>query len=69
VAPVLAAATGVYLHGLAGDLACRALGPEAMIASDLLEKLPEAIRAVKEDTLPLLTPFPWYPAGETAASI
>ena len=69
VAPVLAATTGVYLHGLAGDLACRALGPEAMIASDLLEKLPEAIRAVKEDTLPLLTPFPWYPAGETAASI
>jgi hypothetical protein len=40
-----------------------------MIASDLREKLPEAIRAVKEDTLPLLTPFPWYPAGETAASI
>jgi NAD(P)H-hydrate epimerase len=45
--PARAATVGVYLHGLAGDLACQHLGPEAMIAGDLLEKLPEAIRAVK----------------------
>jgi NAD(P)H-hydrate epimerase len=45
--PARAAVAGVYLHGLAGDLACQHLGPEAMIAGDLLEKLPEAIRTVK----------------------
>lgn len=45
--PARAAVVAVYLHGLAGDLACQHLGPEAMIATDLLEKLPEAIRTVK----------------------
>lgn len=38
---------GVYLHGLAGDLAAEALTAEAMLAGDLLERLPEAIRWVK----------------------
>jgi NAD(P)H-hydrate epimerase len=38
---------GVYLHGLAGDLAAEALTAEAMLAGDLLERLPEAIRRVK----------------------
>jgi NAD(P)H-hydrate epimerase len=52
LAPAIAAMVGVYLHGLAGDLACRQLGPEAMIAGDLLEKLPEAIRAFKDGTVP-----------------
>jgi NAD(P)H-hydrate epimerase len=43
----LAAATGAYVHGLAGDLAAGRLGEEAMLAGDLLEFLPEAIRRVK----------------------
>ncbi len=47
ITPALASAAGVYLHGLAGDLACQQLGPEAMIASDLLEKLPDAIHGFK----------------------
>ncbi len=33
---------GVYLHGLAGDLAARDLSEEGLIASDLIEYLPKA---------------------------
>ena len=33
---------GVYLHGLAGDMAASELGQEALIASDLIEHLPVA---------------------------
>jgi NAD(P)H-hydrate epimerase len=58
LSPAMAAVVGVYLHGLAGDLACREFGPEAMIAGDLLEKLPEAIRALKDGTEPRRTPCP-----------
>jgi NAD(P)H-hydrate epimerase len=39
-----AAAGAVFLHGLAGDLAAARLGQEALVAGDLLEALPEAIR-------------------------
>jgi NAD(P)H-hydrate epimerase len=42
--PFAAAQLGVYLHGLAGDLARDALGEVGMIASDLLQYLPQAIR-------------------------
>ena len=68
LAPAIAAVVGVYLHGLAGDLACRELGPEAMIASDLLEKLPEAIRAFKDGTVPHRAPFLRHASWETGAS-
>jgi len=47
VTPGLAAKAGVYLHGLAGDLAAEAVGQEAMLASDLMAQIPEAIRRVK----------------------
>jgi NAD(P)H-hydrate epimerase len=47
VAPPLAARAGAYVHGLAGDIAADRLGPEAMLAGDLLECVPEAIRQVK----------------------
>ena len=46
-APGLAAHAGVYVHGLAGDLAAARLGQEAMLAGDLLDCLPQAIRQVK----------------------
>jgi hypothetical protein len=36
---------GVYLHGLAGDLARDDLGEESLIASDLLAYLPGAFQA------------------------
>lgn len=49
---VLTARAGAYLHGLAGDLAARDSGEEAMLASDLLAALPEAIRRVKDAESP-----------------
>jgi len=39
-----AAALGVHLHGLAGDLAAREIGRVPLIATDLIEFLPAAFR-------------------------
>ncbi len=43
IAPPDAATLGVYLHGLAGDLAAKVLGEGSLITSDLIGKIPEAI--------------------------
>jgi NAD(P)H-hydrate epimerase len=40
--PFEAAQLGVYVHGLAGELAAERLGEISMIASDLLDELPNA---------------------------
>lgn len=40
--PAQAAVLGVYLHGLAGDLAAHALSQEAMVAGDLIRYLSKA---------------------------
>jgi NAD(P)H-hydrate epimerase len=37
--PLEAALLGVYLHGLAGDIAANDLGYEALIASDIIANL------------------------------
>jgi ADP-dependent NAD(P)H-hydrate dehydratase len=42
--PFAAAQIGVYLHGLAGDLAQEQLGEVSLIASDLLDYLPAAFQ-------------------------
>lgn len=42
-----AAVLGVYLHGLAGDLAAEKLSQEAMIAGDITESLPAAFRQLR----------------------
>jgi len=47
VTPGRAARAGVYLHGVAGDLAAEAVGQEAMLASDLMAQIPAAIRRAK----------------------
>jgi hydroxyethylthiazole kinase-like uncharacterized protein yjeF len=46
LAPFDAARLGVHVHGLAGDLAAEDLGQVSLIASDLIEYLPKAFRAV-----------------------
>ena len=45
--PFDAAMLGVYLHGLAGDLAAKEKGEVSMLASDLLNKIPEAIKKLQ----------------------
>lgn len=44
LAPFDAARLGVYLHGLAGDLAAAEVGQVGLIASDLIDTIPFAIR-------------------------
>jgi NAD(P)H-hydrate epimerase len=44
----LAAWLAVYLHGLAGDLACQEKGEVSLAAGDLVEALPEAFRRLLE---------------------
>jgi NAD(P)H-hydrate epimerase len=39
---------GMYLHGLAGDLAAKDLGKESLIASDIIAYLPQAFLRVNE---------------------
>lgn len=46
VTEVVAAA--VYIHGLAGDLAARDFGGMSMLAGDLIERIPEALKSVGE---------------------
>lgn len=40
--PAAAAGLGVFLHGLAGDLACEELGMWSMLAGDILQHVPQA---------------------------
>ncbi len=46
--PEKAAMTGVYIHGLAGDLAREEKGEEALIASDIVDHLGKAFVKVKK---------------------
>jgi ADP-dependent NAD(P)H-hydrate dehydratase / NAD(P)H-hydrate epimerase len=48
VAPGVALGAAVYLHGLAGDLAAAARGQAGLVAGDLADALPAAIRRVLE---------------------
>jgi hydroxyethylthiazole kinase-like uncharacterized protein yjeF len=45
-----AATAGVYLHGLAGEEASRKLGPDGLLAGDLLPLLPGLLRQARETT-------------------
>ena len=55
VEPALAAACGVYLHGMAGDALRADIGPAGALASDLLIEIPRAVKALVEPA-PLALP-------------
>jgi len=44
--PWVAATAAVYVHGLAGDVAAGRLGQESLLAGDVVEALPQAIRSL-----------------------
>jgi NAD(P)H-hydrate epimerase len=44
VDPFQAACAGVFVHASAGRLAARDIGPEGVIARDVIERLPAALR-------------------------
>ena len=46
--PADAALVAMYLHGLAGDLAAQTIGKESLMASDLIQYLPQAFRQLLE---------------------
>lgn len=46
-APEIAAQLGVYMHGLAGDLAAEGIGFEAMIASDIIDHIGAAFQSIR----------------------
>ena len=45
--PEKAAVLGVYLHGLAGDLALRKQSPESLLSGDLVENIGEAFQTLR----------------------
>lgn len=47
--PADAAAIGVYIHGLAGDLAAANIGNAGMIAPDIMLMIPSALANIKSD--------------------
>lgn len=48
IIPVEATKSGVFVHGLAGDMVGEEKGDYGMIAGDILEMLPYAIRRIQE---------------------
>ena len=48
VSPLDAACAGVYIHGLAADLAAASFGDRGLVAGDLPPLLPAAIRQIRE---------------------
>jgi ADP-dependent NAD(P)H-hydrate dehydratase / NAD(P)H-hydrate epimerase len=48
--PFEAVIAAVYLHGLAGDVAAESMGEQALVATDLIIAIPEAIRRVRQQS-------------------
>ena len=44
--PYIAATLGVYIHGLAGDIASEKLSEYSVMASDIIDALPEVFRSI-----------------------
>lgn len=49
LSPLDAAVTGVFIHGLAGEKASRRLGPDGLLAGDLLPILPRLLKRIREN--------------------
>jgi ADP-dependent NAD(P)H-hydrate dehydratase / NAD(P)H-hydrate epimerase len=47
MSPLQACMTGVYIHGLAGDIAAQKFSQESMTASDIINFLPEAFKQIR----------------------
>lgn len=45
--PSMAAYISVFVHGLAGDLASEKLGQDSLIASDIIDFIPEALKIIR----------------------
>ena len=48
LSPLDALKAGVYVHGLAGDIAAQRQGERSLIASDIIEALPEAFQKISK---------------------
>ena len=46
--PFEAVLAAVYLHGLAGDVACESMGEHSLVATDLIHALPESFRRTRK---------------------
>lgn len=47
LSPYKAAVLGVYIHSLAGDIAKETMGEESMIATDIIDSIPEALKLLR----------------------
>ena len=47
--PQYAAVSGTYIHGAAGDIAADQLGKDGLIASDIMEAVPVALKMLRSD--------------------
>ena len=46
--PLEASILGVYMHGLAGDMAAKSKGEHSLIASDIIDSIPEAFQYLQD---------------------
>ena len=47
--PMHSCILGVYMHGLAGDIGASEKGQHSLIATDIIDKIPAAFHAIKQD--------------------
>ncbi len=49
--------TGVFIHGLSGDIAASEKGEDGITADDILQRLPEAVKAYREEREKILKKY------------